>query len=407
MRTLPGRVFAIGLLLVLGAGLLVWWGRQPFRSPAANPARAATAIAPDPTATAGAERGRRGNSPSPAAAGRTAGADMPDSSPPSADSALRRLRELRPSAREPLALRQALVEFERLRQAGAAALPAIRAFLGSGQDADYDAGGVKIPRESRMPADFLIPPSLRLGLLEVVKNIGGPEAERLLVEELRTSGRGVEVAYLAGALQQLRGDAHRETAVTAARDLLAMPLTTRATNPLDRADREYLYGVLSAAGDNGYATEARKQLLLPDGRVDRGALGYLQNVLREEAVTVAAQAWRDPRIPPAEKEPLARVALAYVGASAPADDLYRLALQEPALTDSQRQNLIEDLNQTGFPNLKQLTAADLRLIDRRLALIEQLAPQLRDRTSTAALGEAKKDLLNMRDRILHPPPPKK
>ena len=42
-------------------------------------------------------------------------------------------------------------------------------------------------------------------------------------------------------------------------------------------------------------------------------------------------------------------------------------------------------------------------VDREMALIEQLAPQLRDRTSTAALGEAKKDLLNMRDRILHPP----
>ncbi len=153
-----------------------------------------------------------------------------------------------------------------------------------------------------------------------------------------------------------------------------MPLTTRASNPLDRSDREYLYGILTTANDHTYVAQAREQLLLTDGRVDHGALGYLQQVLREQSVAVAAQAWHDSRIAPDEREPLARLALAYVGASAQADQLYQLALNEPALTNSQRQNLIEDLNEAGFPYPRAPTSADLPLIEKRLALIEPACP---------------------------------
>ncbi len=119
------------------------------------------------------------------------------------------------------------------------------------------------------------------------------------MRELIASGHGVEVAYLAGVLQQLAPDTHREAALAAARDLLAMPLTTRASNPLDRSDREYLYGILTTANDHTYVAQAREQLLLPDGRVDRGDL---QQVLREQSVAVAAQAWHDSRIAPDEKD---------------------------------------------------------------------------------------------------------
>ncbi len=303
-------------------------------------------------------------------------------------------------------MRQVLVELEKLRQTGAAALPAIRAFLASGQDADYDSAGAKTFKGGQVPGDFMFPPSLRLGLLEVVKNIGGPEAEALLAGELKSSGRGVEIAYLAGVLQQVGGERYREAALGAARDLLAMPLTTRASNPLDRSDREYLYGVLAAANDTTYLGEARRQLVLPDGRVDRGALGYLQKTLRADVVSVAAQAWQDARVAPAEKEPLARVALAYLGTSPQADDLYRLALGETAFSSAQRQNLIEDLNQAGFAEVKKSPAGVLALIEQRLAMIERLAPQFPDRVAAAAFVEARKDLLNMRDKVSARPAPK-
>jgi hypothetical protein len=285
-------------------------------------------------------------------------------------------------------------------------LPAIRAFLAGGRDADYDGVGTKTFKGGRVPGDFVFPPSLRLGLLEVVKNIGGPDAEALLAAELKSSGRGVEVAYLAGVLQEGGGTRYREAALGAARELLAMPLTTRAANSLDRSDREYLYGVLTAAGDASYLPEARRQLLLPDGRVDRGALSYLQAMLREGVVALADQAWADSRIAPAEKEPLARAVLAYVGANAQAEDVYRRALSDPAMGDSQRQNLIEDLNQAGFSEVKKSPAAVVALIESRLAVIERLAPQFKDRTAVAAFVEARKDLLNMREKVAKLPAPK-
>ena len=49
----------------------------------------------------------------------------------------------------------------------------------------------------------LVPPSLRFGLFDVVRRIGGPDAEKLLGEMLGTTGRGVELAWLARAFPGL------------------------------------------------------------------------------------------------------------------------------------------------------------------------------------------------------------
>jgi hypothetical protein len=390
-----------GLCFLLGVGVTCGW--QAVRSPHRAETMAINSTrTPSDRPAAGAEA-RVGARPRAVDSDRAASGS---NAVHPAGMVLQRLGDLRVTAKEPLGMRQVLVELEKLRQLGAAALPAIRAFLADGRDADYDGAGAKTFKGGKVPGDFVFPPSLRLGLLEVVKNIGGPEAEALLAAELKSSGRGVEVAYLAGVLQDGGGTRFRETALGAARELLAMPLTNRASNPLDRSDREYLYGVLTAAGDASYLPEARRQLLLPDGRVDRGALSYLQTMLREGVVAVADQAWQDPRIASAEKEPLARAVLAYVGANAHAEDVYRRALSDPAMSDSQRQNLIEDLNQAGFSEVKKSPAAILALIERRLAVIERLAPQFGDRTAVAAFVEARKDLLNMRARVAAMPVPK-
>ena len=322
---------------------------------------------------------------------------------------LARLKALKVSPKQPQSVRQLIFELENLKAAGPAALPAIRALLASGEDVDYDAAAKGNIRDAKVPTEFTVPPSLRLGLLEVVKNIGGAEAEALLVQELKTTGRGVEVAYLAGVLQELAPGRYRDASVRAVQDLLAMPLSTTATNALDRSDREYLYQVLTAANDRSYAAQAQAQLLLPDGRIDRGALNYLQKALGEGSLAVAAQAWDDPRVAPNQKEPLARIALTYVGVDPKAEQLYQTAINEMSLSNNARQNLIEDLNEAGFPNPKKLTASDLPLIQRRLALIEQLAPQARDPVNIAAFAEAKKDLLKMQAGLLQPAPrqPKK
>lgn len=359
--------------------------------------------------------GRRPDSPTPAVSGRdTTDARLAqpsgktDTARAGVQPVLARLASLNVSAKAPQSVRQLLIQFELLREMGPAALPAIRDFLAAGQDLDYDSPLARTGfRDGRVPADFVVPPSLRLGLLEVVKNIGGAEATELLAKELKTTGRGVEAAYIAAALQQIAPGQFNDAAMTAARDLLAMPLGAATQGPLDRADREYLYGMLAAAGDRSQLAPAQAQLILPSGGIDRGALRFLQQTLGEEAVAIAAQMWDDPRVAANQRQPLGALALAYVGVSGRAEQLWERAINDPQMPPDARKDLIEDLNQEGFANPRQPTAADLPLIQRRLALIEQHAPKAKDAINAAAFAEAKKDLLEMRQRVLGVTPPKK
>jgi len=313
-----------------------------------------------------------------------------------------RLRALKFTPNRSRAARQAIHDLEDLIAAGPAALPDIRAFLARNEDIDWDSfsgGGV--------PDDFVLPASLRFGLFDVTKKIGGSEAETILATVLSSTHRGVELAWLARALQEMSPGSYRDAALAAARQLLTNPLATNSVSPLDRKDRDQLFGVLAMYQDNSYVGTAQSQLVQADGALDRSALKYIQQLLGAQAVPIVAQTYNDPRLTdPAKKEPLARVALNFVGADAQANDFYNKAINDMGLTKDDRKNLIEDLNQDGFVNRKNLTAQDLPLIENRLAIIEQLAPSAADPINAAAFQEAYKDLVKMRERILNPPPPK-
>jgi hypothetical protein len=75
------------------------------------------------------------------------------------------------------------------------------------------------------------------------------------------------------------------------------------------------------------------------------------------------------------------------------------------LTKDQRRNLIEDLNQDGFSRNGKIGPGDLTLIENRIALIEQSAPNATDPVNLAAFKEAYKDLVKMREKILAPSKP--
>ena len=107
---------------------------------------------------------------------------------------------------------------------------------------------------------------------------------------------------------------------------------------------------------------------------------------------------------PALRLPLARLALSAVGMDDLADELWMHAINDPDLAADARKDLIEDLNQDGFADPKNLTRDDLPLIEARLALIERLAPEAIDKTNAEAFAEAKKDLVAMRERLVVPTP---
>lgn len=327
-------------------------------------------------------------------------ASAPDAERLSPEEILARIERLRagPGPNRGEELREIVYWLEELRSRGPEALPAIRSFLARYQDIELETSLFQT-RSKNLPLDFILPPTLRFGLFEVVRRVGGPAAEEILSECLGQTGRGLEVAWLARALQEMAPNQHRNQALEVARALLASAAPLNSSSPLDRHHREYLFEVLEMFGDGSFASTAAAQLVQADNRVDPGALHYLQQTLGPGALPVVTQTYRNPALTnSAAREPLARLALSYVGTDANANELYQQAINDPLLTKNHRRNLIEDLNEDGL-DFKNLTERDLPIIENRLALIEKLAPSAMDEANAAAFKEAYKDLQNMRAKI--------
>jgi len=96
--------------------------------------------------------------------------------------------------------------FAELKAQGAVAVPAIREFLIKNQDLAFEASEVIDATGVR---------SLRLGFIDVLRDIEGPEAVALSTETLRSTGDPVEIATLAGILEKNEPGEHRQEAVKA------------------------------------------------------------------------------------------------------------------------------------------------------------------------------------------------
>ena len=117
----------------------------------------------------------------------------------------------------------------------------------------------------------------------------------------------------------------------------------------------------------------------------------------KDAPTESALIPKDPAKPKKEpkEKPLEREALAFVGADPMAEAIWLGAINSPDVSAHDRSDLIEDLNEDGFADPKNLTRDDLPLIVNRLELIEREAPYAMDDVNAAAFAEAYKDLVNM------------
>lgn len=96
---------------------------------------------------------------------------------------------------------------------------------------------------------------------------------------------------------------------------------------------------------------------------------------------------------------LARAALAGVGVDPDAEHVWKVAINDPALSPHQRSDLIEDLNENGFEDPGHVQPHELPIVLNRLALIEELAPNSMDDVNAAAFAEAYKDLVNIADKL--------
>lgn len=101
------------------------------------------------------------------------------------------------------------------------------------------------------------------------------------------------------------------------------------------------------------------------------------------------------------QDPDAREALAMVGMDDEADQYWLNAIFDTSLSDKEREDLMEDLNEVGFDDPENVTEDDLPLILNRIELIDAVLPNADDFMAEHLL-EAEKDLVNMLASVTNP-----
>jgi hypothetical protein len=291
--------------------------------------------------------------------------------------------------------RQIVHHLQMLADLGPEALPVVQSFLQQNKDVDYvseplNESGERIRTgfSSRYVArtDFLVPPSLRLGLIDVLDQIGGVEAEAVLAEVLDTSGRGVEVAYIARVLEETNPGKYRDNALKAAKDLLTNPPSIDMPNRIDENARAYLYQVLAMYRDHSFAQIAQAQLIMPDGRVDRQALGYLSNTLKEQGVPSLYAAYKDQRLTNQnERTQIQNAILAFTGPSADANELFKQIITDEKVPAAIRSYAVIGL--AGGAGKER--PSDPQLIQSRLTVLHNFRSYLKDEKLLKSIDDAK------------------
>ncbi len=222
--------------------------------------------------------------------------------------------------------------FESLALQGNAAVPLIREFLNKMEDVDFavqregESDEESKRRYSRFRAtlNFSQPPTLRIGLIDMLAEIGSDDAEATVAELFATTGRGFEIAYAAKTIQGWLGkDAYRTEALAAAHDLLLDPVEAVGGNHFDRLSRNYLFMVLDMYDDQTFIQSAQSMFINEDGRIDRTILDYYEDVGKVRALDAMVQAFRSGRVHEDDMDNLAEAASRYAGINPQADELFR------------------------------------------------------------------------------------
>jgi hypothetical protein len=322
------------------------------------------------------------------------------------------------------ALRMVVFKLETLRLRGNLAVPAIRAFLGRNVDVDYsppenqnanasnaNGGGANAgnnngnnngrnngggfggfggrnggfgffgsARRARdlnnLRTDWVVPPSLRLGLVGTLKEIGGPEAEQAMAEMLSSTGRGVEVAYLTVMLEEIAPGKYRDAAISAAKELLENPPSVDSPDRLDELSKSYLYGVLEFYHDTSFAINAEQMLVGADGRLDQDAMDYLSTVLKDQSVSALYAAYENSNLSNQfDKMTLSREILNYTGQNDQANALFKETLNNPDLDSRFKALTIIQQAGGGFGPFASQAPTDPQVISGRIALLNSVAAQ--------------------------------
>ena len=264
-------------------------------------------------------------------------------------------------------IRQVIRQFEELTSMGSDALPAIDRFLDQGLDLVLWENTSQITTRNwergEVFLDPIFPPSLRIGLFNSVRHIGKrngadlQECERIILKVLGTTGRSLEVSYLALVLDDLSKDQHTDAYLQAAHELLIdfydkrpksangllMSLDEREVSYLDRQNKWLLWNMLRNKKDATFMNQAKKELLYEynrkekrDGQeievgytgIDRSVLSYLTGVLGKDAMPIIRDIYDTPDIGDRNRSTLRGIAANYMGVSEDASIMINSRMNE-------------------------------------------------------------------------------
>ena len=222
---------------------------------------------------------------------------------------------------------------ESLVEQGQASVPHIREFLNKMEDIDFvvqrsdeeGRGRGRGSRGGRTSMSFEQAPSLRIGLIDILKEIGGRSAEAALGEILTKTARGFEVAYTAKTVRDMIGpDAFREEALDAAHALLNDPVEVSNPNSYDRNAKRYLFSVLEMYNDQTFIQSAQGLLVREDGKIDDTVLDYLGDVGKEGAMDTIYQAFSSGQVTDrGDLADLARAGVKFTGSNPQANQMFK------------------------------------------------------------------------------------
>ena len=222
---------------------------------------------------------------------------------------------------------------ESLVEQGQASVPHIREFLNKMEDIDFvvqrsdeeGRGRGRGGRGGRTSMSFEQAPSLRIGLIDILKEIGGSSAEAALGEILTKTARGFEVAYTAKTVREMIGpDAFREEALDAAHALLNDPVEVSNPSSYDRNAKRYLFSVLEMYNDQTFIQSAQGLLVREDGKIDDTVLDYLGDVGKEGAMDTIYQAFSSGQVTDrGDLADLARAGVKFTGSNPQANQMFK------------------------------------------------------------------------------------
>jgi hypothetical protein len=322
-----------------------------------------------------------------------------------AEEILQNLLTLKPvGAARVTVIRKIVHELEDLAQLKDSAVPPIRNFLARNEDMDYserssDEGSDRRWRpswsRSAPPTEFTLPPSLRIGLFDVLEEIATPAAEETLAEVLSTSGRAVEVACVVRILEALQPGKYRDVAITAAKDLLCNPLAIDNPNRLDEQAESYLYAILEMYKDNSFTGDAAKQLVSADGKLNRNARDYLTKTQGEQAIPALLEAYKSPAISNEwDKASIAGRILDYVGDNQQANNLLNDIVTNTNIDGRMRSFAVMRLA-GGMGGTESPT--DKEVIKKRMMVVAAMKPGITDERVLRAVTLTENNLQNLLD----------